>query len=256
MLMGMLNGCATHQALDAEVKETRRITTIMTSEDNEAVYVHIKGNQNLEYTAMRLDAPRGVIVDFPDTGLENLKSVCTPLENDIISSIKIKETLEDQAKQAQLFIALKAAAPYDLDPIEGGVKISFFKTAARPLAEIEPEAETPVMNLPLATQLENVTATSLKNKIIVNVRADGTIKDYKSFTLDSPPRIVFDIFNLQSPYDAEQKITVESKWVDRVRHCVHPDKVRLVLDTHQGFLSDYAAYPTNNGILIYIRDNY
>ena len=255
MLMGMLFGCATDQALDAEVEETRRITTITTSENDEAVFVFIKGNQNLEYTAMRQMVPRGVIVDFPNTGLENLKSVYTPPENNIISSIKIKETFEDQTIQAQLFISLKAAAPYDLDPFEGGVKISFSKAAARPLVEIKAKAEIPVMNLPVATQLEAITATLLKNKIIVNVKADGTIKQYTSFTLDSPPRIVVDIFNLQSQYENEQKIAVDSKWVDRVRHCVHPDKVRVVLDTHEGFLSDYAAYPTNNGILIYIRDN-
>jgi type IV pilus assembly protein PilQ len=256
MLMGMLFGCATDKTLDVEVEETRRITTIKTSENDEAVYVFIRGNQNLEYTAMRMATPRGVLVDFPDTGLENLKSVYTPPENDIISSIKIKETLEDQTKQAQLFIALKAAAPYDLDPIEGGVKISFSKANARPLVEMKPLPEIPAMNLPVATQLEAVTATPLKNKLIVNVKADGTIKEYTSFTLDSPPRIVVDIFNLQSPYENEQKIAVDSKWVDRVRHCVHPDKVRVVLDTHQGYLSEIETYPTNSGILIYVRDNH
>jgi type IV pilus assembly protein PilQ len=255
MLMGMLFGCATDKTLDVEVEETRRITTIVTSEDDEEVFVFIKGNQDLEYTAMRQMTPRGVIVDFPRTGIENLKSVYTPPENDIISSIKIKETFENQSKQAQLFIALKAAAPYDLDPIEGGVKISFSKVAAKPLVEMKYEPEVPVMNLPVATQLEAITATSLKNKIIVNVRADGTIKDYTSFTLDSPPRIVVDIFNLQSPYENEQKIAVDSKWVDRVRHYAYPDKVRVVLDTHQGYLSEIETYPTNSGILIYIRDN-
>lgn len=257
MLMGMLIGCATDKALDAEVGETRRITNIMASEDTETVNVFVKGNQNLEYTAMRQTAPRGVIIDFPGTGLENLNSLYEPPENDIISSIELMEIFEGQNRQAQIFIALKAVAPYDLDPIEGGVKISFSKADARPLAEkkTEPATPVPLMNLPAATQLEAVTATPLENKLIVNVKADGTIKDFTSFTLDSPPRIVVDIFNIQSPYDAEQKIAVDSKWVDRVRHCVHPDKVRLVLDTHQGFLTEIETYPTNNGILIYVRDN-
>jgi hypothetical protein len=43
---------------------------------------------------------------------------------------------------------------------------------------------------------------------------------------------------------------VQSKWADRVRHCVHPDKVRLVLDTHEGYLYQYEAFPTDDGLMI------
>jgi len=255
MLIAMFLGCATDKAADVQLEETRHITTIMTSENTGAVNVFVKGNQNLEYTAIRQAAPLGVLVDFPDTGLENLKPVYIPPENEIISSIELMEIFEGQTKMTQIFIALKADTPYDLDPFEGGVKISFPKAAAMSVAEKKPEPATALMNLPVATQLEAVTATSLENKLVINVKADGAIKDFTSFTLDSPPRIVFDIFNLQSAYETEQKIAVESKWVDRVRHCAHPDKVRLVLDTHQSFLYEYEASPTDDGLLIQVGNN-
>jgi hypothetical protein len=58
------------------------------------------------------------------------------------------------------------------------------------------------------------------------------------------------MFNLKSPYEKEQKITVESKWADRVRHYSHPDKVRLVLDTHPGYLYQYEASPIADGLII------
>jgi type IV pilus assembly protein PilQ len=118
------------------------------------------------------------------------------------------------------------------------------------VVEEKAEPTTALMNLPAATQLEAVTALSLKNKLVINVKADGVIKDFTSFTLDSPPRIVFDIFNLHSAYETEQKIAVESKWVNRIRHFAHPDKVRLVLDTHQDFLSGYEASPIDDGLII------
>jgi type IV pilus assembly protein PilQ len=255
MLIAIFLGCATDKAADVQLEETRRITTIMTSENTGAVNVFVKGNQNLEYTAIRQAVPLGVLVDFPDTGLENLKPVYTPPENEIISSIELMEIFEGQTKMTQIFIALKTGTPYDLDPFEGGVKISFPKAAAMPVAEMKPEPAAAIMSLPVATQLEAVTATSLENKLVVNVIADGAIKDFTSFTLDSPPRIVFDIFNLQSAYETEQQIAVESKLVDRVRHCVHPDKVRLVLDTHPGFLSDYEASPTDDGLLIQVGNH-
>jgi type IV pilus assembly protein PilQ len=204
-----------------------------------------------------------VRVDFPDTGLKNLRPVYTPPENEIISSIEIMEILEDQTKKAQIFIALKADTPYDLTPVDEGVEISFPKAAAMSSAEKKPEPETAVADLAVAarleteaaTRLEAVTATSLENKLVVNVKADGAIKDYRSFTLDSPPRIVFDMFNLKSPYENEQKITVQSKWADRVRHYGHADKVRLVLDTHQSYLYQYEASATDNGLLIEVGNN-
>jgi hypothetical protein len=263
ILIGILFGCATDKALDAEVEETRSITTIMISEHAEAVNVFVKGNQNLEYTAIRQTAPRGLLIDFPDTGLKNLKPVYTPPENELISSIELVEMFEDQTKKAQIFIALNADTAYDLTPVDEGIEITFQKTAPMSSIAKKPNSETELAEIPAAsrfeavtaTRLESVTATSLENKLIVNVKADGTIKDYKSFTLDGPPRIVIDFFNLQSPYENEQKIAVDSKWVDRVRHCVHADKVRVVLDTHQGYLSEIETYPTNNGILIYVRDN-
>jgi type IV pilus assembly protein PilQ len=249
MLIVMFAGCASDKVADVQMEETRRITTIMTSENTAAVNVFVKGNQNLEYTAIRRTAPLGVRVDFPDTGLKNLKPVYTPPENEIISSIELVEIYEDQTEKAQMFIALKADTPYDLDPFEGGVKISFPKVAAT-VVEEKAEPTTALMNLPAATQLEAVTALSLKNKLVINVKADGVIKDFTSFTLDSPPRIVFDIFNLHSAYETEQKIAVESKWVNRIRHFAHPDKVRLVLDTHQDFLSGYEASPIDDGLII------
>ena len=251
MMLAPFFRCASNnKAADVQVEETRRITAIMTSENTRAVNVFVKGNQNLEYTAILQAAPRGLLVDFPDTGLKNLKSMYMPPENEIISSIEVMEIFEDQTKKAKIFISLKEDTPYDLAPVDEGVEISFPKSVTMSLAEKKSAPETAVLDLPVATHLEAVTVTSLENKLVVSVKADGAIKDYKSFTLDSPPRIVFDMFNLKSPYETEQKIAVQSKWADRVRHCVHPDKVRLVLDTHQGSLSQYEASPADDGLLI------
>ena len=126
--------------------------------------------------------------------------------------------------------------------METGIQISLSdsKTAIRsPKEQIE-------------TQLESVTVMAMPNNIKVNIIADGAIKDYESFTLDNPPRIIFDIFDLRSPYGNEQKIAVESKWLNQIRYCAHPDKVRLVLDTRRGYLKNYSATQAQNGLLILV----
>ena len=80
----------------------------------------------------------------------------------------------------------------------------------------------------------------------------GTITDYKSFAIDNPARIVFDIYNIESLNQGGQTIAVDSKWVKRIRYYPYPDKVRLVLDTQRQFLTKYFSFPTGSGLLIYV----
>jgi hypothetical protein len=82
--------------------------------------------------------------------------------------------------------------------------------------------------------------------------ADGAITNYKSFTIDDPVRIVFDLYNIKSPYDREHKTSVQSKWVKQIRYFGHPDKVRLVLDTQNEILPKYSSFPTDTGLLIQV----
>ena len=60
--------------------------------------------------------------------------------------------------------------------------------------------------------------------------ADGTIEDYRVFTLKDPARIVIDVFNakLATPTDS---LNIQSKMLQRVRVGKYPDKVRFVLDS-------------------------
>jgi len=96
----------------------------------------------------------------------------------------------------------------------------------------------------------------LKIQSTVEVKADTAINAYKSFILDRPPRIVFDLYNLKSPYKTEQAVSVASPWIKRIRHFAHPDKVRLVLETHKNYLSKYAAFPNDTGLLIHVGNTY
>jgi len=105
---------------------------------------------------------------------------------------------------------------------------------------------------PSATQLESVYAARQGKGLKVFVGANGMIEDYKAFTIDDPPRIVFDLFHIKSPYDQEKIIPVDTEWVHRIRYAGEKDKVRIILETEQRHLTEYKADPVENGLLIQV----
>jgi len=243
------------QVISAE--ENKLITDIITSENAESTTVTVKGNQTLTYTAIKQVFPLGVLFHFPETTLDNIKTVYYPPENDVISSIRATQVEED-GKTSRIFIALKKDLPYNIKPDAAGLNIVFPKTG-EPLAQAKVETaptqptEPAKAPAPPATRLTSVAATPLKNNVAINVKANGSITDYKSFTIsETPPRIVYDLYGLKSPSDAEQRIAVKSDWVSKIRYFGHPDKVRVVLETKKAYLSKYSATPVDDGLMIYV----
>ena len=257
LLIASIFGCATNKA-DISAKENRRITDILTTEDAESFSVTVKGNKYLIYSAVTQSSPRGVSLHFPDTVLENIESIYTPAANEFISSIETREIVGEEETKSTIFIALKKNAPYELTPMGAEMQISFIKIKApseevaspKTISEKKAEPVKMAIKQPIAKSLQDVVVAALEEKVIIKVKADGVIKDYKSFTLSDPARIVIDMYNLKSPYKGEKIITVESNMVDQVRHCVHADKVRLVLDMHKDNLKNYSTTQAQNGLFI------
>jgi type IV pilus assembly protein PilQ len=104
------------------------------------------------------------------------------------------------------------------------------------------------------TCIEMVDFKEQSDGIEIAILADGTITDYSAFTVDNPPRIVFDIYDINSPFKGLQRIEVESKWVKGVRHFCYPDKLRVVLDTDRRYLTTFTSQPVKNGLLINVAE--
>ncbi len=265
LLFGMaavLAGCASQNAANVKTgEEAKLITDIITSEDAASTIVTVKGSQKLTYTAIKQVFPLGVLFHFPETTLDNIKAVYYPPDNDVISSIRATQTEEDQ-KTSRIFIALKKDLPYSIEPTATGLNITFPKSgqlaAEKPSAAPKTEKAAPAplpkeQPAPPATRMISIAATPLEKNVVINVKANGTITNYKSFTISDPPaRIVYDIFNLKSPFEEEQRLAVKSGWVSRIRYFGHPDKLRIVLETKEPYLSKYTAQSVDNGLLIYV----
>jgi type IV pilus assembly protein PilQ len=264
-LMAGYAGCASNKAADVKQTGDKRITGISAKVSDDQVIVTIEGSQPLTYTAIKQVFPMGVLFHFPETALDRVTSVTTPPPNDIIGSVKATELVEDKATTSRIFIAMKTDAPYDLKPQDSALQISFPKAAAGAVAAPPPITEKPlaqkpappaaksIESLPSAKRLKTVTATVLKNNVVVNVNADGVIRNYKSFTLNSKqPRIVIDMFGLKSPFKGEQRRAVKSPYLKQIRHFGHSDKVRLVLDVPKSSLAKFSAAPADSGLLIQV----
>ena len=249
----LLAGCASKKKAHVKVAQAPKvISDVIISEDAKATSIRVKGNQVLTYTARKQDYPLGVHFYFPETALDNIKAVHYPPENATVSFIRVTQT-EEKGRQSWVFIALKKDLPYDTAPDNNGLVISFPKSTKQ-TAEVPSQSNAKKAAPKPAKRITTVSATSLRNNVVIKIKADGVIKNYKSFTIDNPPRIVVDLLNIKSPYQGEQRIAVKSPWVTRVRHFGHPAKVRLVVDAPKGSLSKFSATPVDNGLLIQVGE--
>ena len=269
LIIALLTACASQKATQGEAGgEAKLITDITTSEDAESTMVTVKGDRKLTYTAIKQVFPLGVLLDFPGTGLDNIKAIHYPPENDYISSIRATQ-LEEGGKTARIFIALKKDLPYTVEPDDSGLSVVFPKSGQLAAAEPAEAAETaeteekqameatePVPAReppPPATRITSVSAAPQDTNVVITVKADGIITDYKSFTIsEAPPRIVYDIPKLKSPFKGEQRIAVKSDQIRKIRHFAHPDKIRIVLETNKSYLKKYTAKPVDDGLQIYV----
>ena len=98
--------------------------------------------------------------------------------------------------------------------------------------------------------LQSVDLIPLENGVRITIEADGAIKDYTSFTLNAPPRIVFDLYQMTCQTKTVQTISADTEAVKQARYYGHPDKVRLVIDTEARYLSSFSVDATNDGLQI------
>jgi len=83
----------------------------------------------------------------------------------------------------------------------------------------------------------------------VTVTADGIIGDYDTFTLDSPPRLVLDLWGLKRVL-LKDTVPADASHVKRIRTGIHPKKIRLVLDVAGTKVPPYRIDKLQNELVI------
>ena len=253
-------GCASSKGAKQKSMETvktavvKQISRLSASEDTESVKIRISGNQTLTYTSVKQPSPTGVILYFPETGVMVDNDGSGLLQNSgVIDRINIAE-LKRNGTTARLEVLLRKDVPYEVQR-EGDDLVIVFPNVSV-MSETAPAGENadskPMAKNTAATRLMSVTAEKLEDRVDVKIGADGMVKNYKSFTIKNPARIVFDLFDVASLSEKEQTVEVGTLWVKQVRHYGYPDRLRIVLDTEEKYLSTFSAHPSPEGLSIQV----
>lgn len=260
-------GCAAQHISDDPSQTAKQILDITIDENPESVILSIKGNQTLTYTSEVERNPMGLYLSFAETAADNVLGQFIPPKNEIINSIRVGNFIEDQTALTIVFVALNQDPLYEIISDKSDIQIRFTKkvdvsytiepweesAAVEPVKVQKPET-LPVQRTPSpASRLKAVTATTNEELTTISLEADGTIIDYKTFKLINPDRIVFDFYNLKSPDWRQRTIAVRSELVHRIRYYGHPDKLRLVIDTRDNRLLQYASESTDTGLIIQLN---
>ena len=260
LMTSILSGCASQNTAELKNTESKQIVDIILNETPDAHILSIRGNQPLTYSEEKQSSPKDILIYFPDTSTQDLMGHFRPPANDFINYIKLDQWVENDKVMSFVYISLAKKSMYEVAADSEGLQVIFPRSTG--LSEkilLQTESSARKLELPsiqqyrtTATTLSAISTESLENRISVNVKADGTIAKYKDFTMVNPDRIVFDLYAIKSPHHGEQKITVQSNWIKRIRYYGHPDKLRLVIETRQSHLSKYSSVPTDTGLMILI----
>ncbi|MFZ5570115.1 MAG: type IV pilus secretin PilQ [Thermodesulfobacteriota bacterium] len=120
---------------------------------------------------------------------------------------------------------------------------------------VEGEAGSTGAEASSGNNLRTISASEIQNGIMVSVITDRSVTDYKSFTLSDPPRIVFDLYGVKSPFTKPQVVPVNTQWVKGIRHFGYPERVRMVIDTKNEYLSAFKAESTGNGLAVRLGED-
>ncbi len=107
-------------------------------------------------------------------------------------------------------------------------------TPAAPPVTIPPVSET----IKKGTEIVNFSLEQKKDFITFNIIADGKLENYNSFKLDSPPRLVLDIWGVGTRYP-KKSIKIKNPFIKEARIGHHPDKLRFVFDSLKPQLPPY-----------------
>jgi type IV pilus assembly protein PilQ len=260
-------GCATKASVqpEASYQETETapdlalITDIRVLEKNQGTIVEISGDRMLTFTSVKQFDPSGILLYFPNTGLDVDTSQLAVAG--VITGIDSSELSTDTAT-VRVAIHLAEDCAYTVNKDENRLEVIFpsTETAAVPSepepvmqAAVEPSEPSLEMEAPAATMVSDISAANEETYTDIRILADGAITDYSTFELSNPPRIVYDLKNIQGANTSEQTVKISNGSLDQVRYYTHPDKIRLVIDATSDHLT-HNAISTENGLSIQVEN--
>lgn len=272
-LMATLSACISNTTnsktaaddLTLEKQQEKKILNIGIEHDASRTSILISGNTVLNYAAVKQLEPRGVIMHFPDTSID-LEGPLLNIESDqaLIKSLDWTR-VGDKQTTCRIEILLNNHVAYTESREGNDIRFSFYsqnvlqdqqisdgtgeQKKSQPGQQAASVASDPGSP---ASRIDRIEVRDTDETVSVEVAADGWIENFKTFTINTPPRIVVDIFEITGKHQKEQRIPVNRKGVKQVRYYSYPDRLRLVVDTEAQYLSKFVTQPVENGLRVHV----
>lgn len=271
-LLLITTGCATKKAVietpkpetSPPVANVSIIQNISFTEEENFTKIKIEGSETITPPFYKLlSDPLRIAIDVPNIDLKQIKS---PLKIDNGTIGEVLTTQYDD--KGRIEISLLQMANYNISTEEKNLIIDIEKVkrvSGEEEAQKEGEAlketkvEAPAVEtkkeeplptpppLPKAKKVVNVLFEAKKDFIVFNVLADGKIENFNAFKLDSPPRLVLDIWGVDTH---KSSFKVKNPLINRVRVGRYPEKLRLVFDSQKPQLPPYQVNRIDDKLLV------
>ncbi len=233
-------------------REPVTIGAITFSEEQDYTRVAIEGSGELAYESLELlEDPLRISVEIPKASLD----VVTPISvnnGTVTEIIAIKD-----GENGRVDIGLADRVEYTITQEANRLYVDVQRVKERkPIVAGKPamakEVETLTKMRP-ARSLTGVSVRRLGSITEVAIRADGVIGDYNAFTLESPPRLVIDLWNLKNLFP-KSTVPAETPHLKRLRIGTHAKKTRLVLDSSASKVPPYRIDRFQDELLVALGD--
>ena len=281
LLVGFLlffSQCATQQgAVQTPPPETAAPTAkssviqrVSFQEEEKFTRIMVEGSEPIDLPFYKLLAdPLRIAIDIPNVDLRGIKE---PLK---INNGTIGEVMTTQYDgKGRIEIGLSQMTNYNISKegrvltvdVEKVKKVEVTSEQKKPESPVQvaevpspevkkeepavpPSPAPPSEAVKKAKEVTDVVVDEKEGLVTFGLVADGKVENYNAFALDSPARLVVDVWNVDT---RTPKKTVKSKspLVKQVRIGRYPEKVRFVFDAGGSKLAPYAVQPVDNGLTV------
>jgi len=272
VLLLLIAGCATKTAVtqtpkpepSAPAVKVSTIQKIAFTEEENYTRIQIEGSEPIAPPFYKLlSDPLRIAIDVPNIDLKEIKSPLR-VENGTIGDV-LTTQYDDKGR---IEISLLQMTNYNISNEEKNLIIDVEKVKKVEEAKevkreeetlketkveapaIEPKKEEPPPTPPPLNKAKKVTDVLFEEKkdfIIFNVLADGKIENFNAFKLDSPPRLVLDIWGVDS---RKSSFKVKNPLIKGVRIGHYQDKLRLVFDSQKPQIPPYQVNRIDDKLMV------
>ncbi len=268
----VLANCATEKPLTqtpkpvtpATAAKVSMIQKISFNEEENYTRIKIEGSETIGPPLYKLlTDPLRIAIDVPNVDLKEIRSPLS-IQNGTIGEV-VTTQFDDRGR---IEIGLVQMTNYNISKDDKNLVIDIEKvkkvaeakevkkeeeTVKETKAEApveEPKKEEAVPNPGPSNKAKEVVDVSFEQKddsIVFNIVADGKVENFNAFKLDSPPRLVMDIWGVDTE---KRSFKVKSPLVKGVRIGRYADKLRLVFDSQKSQLPPYQVNRIDDRLIV------